>query len=127
MKNELGRFALRLTLFLFPAFFIHAWVFHILGKGFFGELILVNYLFNYVLTLLFFAIIFANLKKRPQYVGYIFLYTSLFKFVIFFLLIAPWLNMTGTLRSAAFFSFFIPYLICLIIELNVLIRSLSDK
>lgn len=83
------------------------------------------YIFNYILTILFyFALIYFKEKKAGQ-LGFVFLFSSLIKFVLFFIILAPILNFEGSVKSATFFSFFVPYATSLFLEIFYIIRLLN--
>jgi len=63
-------------------------------------------------------------------IGLVFLLGTVFKVLIFLVLIYPEFKQDGYQDSREFFSFFIPYIICLIIEtifLVLLSRNINKK
>ena len=125
MTKALTSFIIRLTLLLGTSFFIHAWVQHTMHIGFYQENIIVCYLFNYILTGLFFFILLAAERKNSKQIGFIFLYSSLVKYLLFFFIIYPGFNSTEGLKSAEFAAFFIPYSLGMFAEIVYLIRVLN--
>ncbi|OFZ58095.1 MAG: hypothetical protein A3D92_02690 [Bacteroidetes bacterium RIFCSPHIGHO2_02_FULL_44_7] len=116
-----------LTLVLALAFVVQAWSYHYLHYGFYGKGILLNYCFNYTIALLFFGVLLIYKDRKPERLGYVFLIASLLKFLLFFLIIYPSLGDNHSVRSPQFFSFFIPYLVCVILEITSIIRLLNGK
>lgn len=118
-------FATQLTLILGLSAFIQDQLYKHLQVNTNSIHLLYCYVFNYTLTLLFyFALIYFKEKKASQ-LGFVFLFSSLVKFVLFFILLAPILNFEGSVRSATFFSFFVPYSISLFLEIFYIIRLLN--
>lgn len=126
-KNRFLRFLLTLTIFLSSSFVLHGAVYHFLRIGFWERGLLLNYIFNYSITLVLFGVMTWKMKQRPEYSGYLFLYGSFFKFLCFFLIIFPTLGAERSVRSPEFFSFFIPYAVCAFLEISSIIRGLNAK
>lgn len=89
--------------------------------------LLLTYLFNFGFTILVIYAFIILIRKKSKQIGYTFLFGSLIKFLLFFVLIAPYLKMTGSVKSFAFAAFFIPYAICLIAEVWITVRILNDS
>lgn len=120
-------FTLLLAFLLLIAFLIHGFVYHFLKIGFWEHGLLLNYLFNYFITILLYGVLVWKMNDRPEYSGYIFLYGSFFKFLCFFLIIFPTLGVERSVRSPEFFSFFVPYFICAYLEIASIIRGLKGE
>lgn len=126
-SNTVSLFVITLTLLLGGAFVLHGYIQHILGIGFFEMQIVTTYVFNYILTgLAFFALIYYKNKKSNQ-LGFIFLFSSLLKFILFFVLIFPGIKASGSLRGAEFAAFFVPYSIGLFMEIFKIVRLLNRE
>jgi len=95
-------------------------------EAFRGELFL-TYSFNFFLTILFLVIFLLKEKAIKPYLGYYFLYFSLFKFILFLAVIQPLLDRTGGVKGHAFFSFFIPYALCVVLEIRFVIKELNTS
>jgi hypothetical protein len=126
-KNRFLRFASVLTFFLALSFLLQGAAYHFLHIGFWERGILLNYLFNYGITLLLFVVLTWKMRQRPEYSGYLFLYGSFFKFLCFFLIIFPTLGAERSVRSPEFFSFIVPYAVCAYLEISTIIRQLNGK
>ena len=85
------------------------------------------YLFNWLCTLAFFAIVRFGSPKMKSQLGYVFLYVSVAKFGLFLLIIRPFLDYTDGLRSPEFFYFFVPYAISMVYETRSTVRLLNAK
>ena len=89
--------------------------------------LLLTYSVNYVLTVLILIGFYFVSKNNAKQLGYTFLLSSFIKFGIFFVAIKPSLNMEGSLKSAAFAAFFIPYAICMIFEVVIAMKMLKQE
>ena len=84
-----------------------------------------TYFSNFLLAALAILIIYKFRISHTASLGYIFLATSLLKLIVFPLLIQPILVEHCPNSTHAFFLFFIPYFVALIVEIGVLIRLLN--
>ncbi len=82
---------------------------------------------NLILGIIVFGVIDFLKKSQTNILGFIFLAGSLFKFLIYFVYIYPLLIESGELTKVKFFVFFIPYSICLIVEIIFLVRLLNNE
>lgn len=126
-RTKVLRFVALLTFVLTLSFVGQAYSYHYLHYGFCGKQIVLNYCFNYLIALLFFAVLLMYKDKKPERLGYVFLIASSVKFILFFIIIYPSLGESHSVRSPEFFSFFIPYLVCVILEITSVIRILNGK
>ena len=76
-----------------------------------------------VIILLIFIDLFKN--KFKDQIGFIFMTSSLLKFVFFFIFIYPSFMDDGELSRIEFVTFFIPYSYCLLFESIVISRLLN--
>ncbi len=120
--SKILRKILKYTVFLLlvvaPVFFVHTSLLHQ------GELFL-TYGINWALAFLFYVILVLRERQLMPYMGYYFLYFSIFKFGVFLFTLRPLLDLTLGVRSPAFLSFFIPYSICTAFEISYLIKELN--
>ena len=91
------------------------------------ETLLLTYGVNFILTVLILLGFYFVSKNNAKQLGYTFLLSSFVKFGIFFVFIKPALNMEGTLKSAAFAAFFIPYAICMVFEVVIAMKMLNQE
>ena len=65
--------------------------------------------------------------KKSTQLGYVFLFSSMIKFGLFFIFIKPlFLESTGV-KSPEFFSFFVPYVISVILEIFMIVQSINKE
>ena len=86
-----------------------------------------SYTFNLVLALIFIGVYLAFKSKIISHLGYYFLYFSLLKFFLFFLVIYPNMDRAEGLKSPSFLAFFVPYVICLTHEIIFISREMNKS
>jgi len=86
-----------------------------------------SYGVNLILGIIVFVVIEFLKKSQTNSIGFIFLAGSMFKFLIYFVYIYPLLIESGELTKPKFFVFFIPYSICLIVEIIFLVRLMNNE
>jgi len=119
-------FLFKATLYLAFVFATHLTLLVVLEKPLFENLIVLAYLVNWALALIIFSTLLFFRKKANDYLGYIFMYGSFFKFALFFIFFYPSYNKTPGNSKEEFLTFFTPYLVCLIIEIKSLIKLLNS-
>jgi hypothetical protein len=121
------RFLLVTLMSLILAFVVH-W-YSSLSVGFKYDLyqLIFPYVLNYIMAFVIFLLIVKVQKINTDIVGYVFLFGSMFKFLVYFTTINPVLKTDGVLEKAKFFFFFIPYTICLVLEVLYLIKILNSQ
>lgn len=123
--ENLVKFFFIMFLFLFLAFIVHISVNDILGENVFSNKILESYLLNFVLGYLsFIGLLVAKRRYLPN-LGYIFMYTSLVKFLIFYIIFKPYYNINGDVEIAEFLTILIPYSIALYLEIYFITKKLK--
>ena len=90
-----------------------------------GNKITESYLINIITAFILYYIIDKYKAKFKDNVGFIFMLSSFFKFGLFFIFINPSYKSDGITTKLEFLTFFIPYAICLIIEIRALIKLLN--
>jgi hypothetical protein len=125
MIKPLFKFVTMLLAFMVTSFILH-YVF--LRFGYLRaefNLLIVTYTFNFVLTSVFFGLLLFYSKKRNDQLGFIFMFSSLAKIMLFFLLLKPFLQTDEISKSISFWAFFVPYAISLTLECIALVRVLK--
>jgi hypothetical protein len=116
------RFIFSLFVVLLPVFLVH----FIFCEPKWRQELFLTYGYNCFSALLFLAVFFLKEKTIKPYLGYYFLYFSLFKFSLFLAFIQPFLDLSGGVKGHAFLSFFVPYVLCLLIEVRFVINELTS-
>ena len=87
--------------------------------------LILSYIFNFILTVTTVFVIFCLIQSYTSILGYVFLLSSLLKFLCFFLFLAPQLSNTYDHRASVVLLFFIPYIVSLTMEIRTLIKALN--
>lgn len=114
------------ALILVISFFIHFSILKNLTVSLSSSKLIESYLINGLLVIIFFVIIKFFLQKIKTYLGFIFIAFSLLKFALFFIFINPTYKLDNATTIVEFTSFFVPYFICLIIEILFLSKLLNN-
>jgi len=120
-------FVLLLTVILGIAFGIHTFLQDKFQIGSFEKHIVINYCFNYVLTIGFFITLLIFEKKKSNQLGFVFLAASTIKLILFLIILYPSIERGTGVKSIEFASFFVPYGISVVIEILYLLRILNSK
>lgn len=114
--NLFFKFSITFLAALIVAFLIHIAILNVMELPKYDNLIIEAYLFNLVLgTCIFFGLYQLRIKMKDQ-IGFLFIGGSLLKFVLFFIVFYPTFKADGDLGTLEFSSFFVPYIICLLME-----------
>ena len=125
MKNTFTVFSFKLLIFLSIAFIIHISALYIVGLPMFSDMIIPAYLVNLALAIGIFGILYKMKDKYGSQLGFLFLGGSFLKFIVFFIVFYPIYKLDDEVSSLEFSAFFIPYLLCLIIETFSLVKWLN--
>lgn len=90
------------------------------------DLIILGYLVNFAMALGIYYGMVQLAKKQNKNLGFVFLFGSTLKFAVFFLIFNPLFMQDGSLSKVEFFTFFAPYITCLIMETLALVKLLKD-
>lgn len=125
MLKAILKFSGFLVIVLSAVFAIHLLVLYILELSLFGDRIITSYFVNIVLGVVIYAVMILLKEKYLNQLGFIFMFGSFFKFIVFFIVLYPFYKADGTISKTEFASFFIPYVMCLIIEITSLSKWLN--
>lgn len=114
--NVFVKFLIVLVSILGLAFFINITVLEEGGQPKYESKIVLSYLVNGILAVSIFLALYFVRNKLKNSIGFLFMAGSLLKFLFFFVLFYPAYNLDGDMSKLEFSAFFIPYVICLIIE-----------
>ena len=125
MKSN--KFIFTLFIVLAITFGLHIWVTHEMNFSLNISKIGISYTVNYIIAIAIFKLFTVFIDKKSELLGFIFLFGSLFKFVIYFLVLRPIISETESITKVEFSFFFIPYAICLVIEIYFLVKTLHSQ
>lgn len=125
MRNAFSVFTIKLLLILSVAFCVHLAILHFSGLPLFNDMIVMAYIVNAALAIGIFGFLFLMRDKYSSQLGFLFLGGSFLKFIVFFLVFYPSYKLDSDVSSLEFSAFFIPYILCLIIETFSLVKWLN--
>lgn len=125
MKGVQIQFFWKLIIITGIIFGLHIATLHFLDFPLFEHKIVLAYLLNIFIALLVFNVLYIFREKFKKQLGFLFLFGSALKFVVFFLFFNGSYKMDGTVTSLEFAAFFIPYMVTLIVEVYSLTKWLN--
>ncbi len=126
-KNKfLFTFYLSLILLSLSVFCLHLLILYLFGFPLSDHMIVLAYLLNVVLALIIYSELYWFREKLRDQIGFLFLGGSMLKFLFFFLVFYPFYNADGNMESLEFTTFFVPYLVCLLLETFFTARMLNS-
>lgn len=126
MDKKVTAFALQLFGVLLLLALLHIAFFYARAVEIPADLILIGYVVNYAMAIAIYYVLVQLAKKQSKNLGFVFLFGSTLKFAVYFLIFNPLFMQDGSLSKIEFFTFFIPYLTCLIMETLVLAKLLQE-
>ncbi|MBL4663773.1 MAG: hypothetical protein JKY22_09540 [Flavobacteriaceae bacterium] len=111
---------------LLVVFGIHLLVLDGMEKQLFAHKIVLAYVVNFALAAIILFLVQRNIKPNSAQAGFIFFGGSLLKFVVFFLVFLPSYKKNGSMETIEFITFFVPYVVCLILEVYFLSKKLNS-
>ena len=127
MKKQSVAFLVRLFFILILVFGIHVTVLYFKDYPFFNNKIMLAYVINFLLAGVVLFLVERVLNTKSSQAGLIFLVGSGLKFLCFFVIFNPSYKADGTVTSLEFAAFFVPYLVCLILEVFYLSKQLNNQ
>ena len=126
MNNPFLSFSIKATALLTVTFCIHLGVLKALDFPLFENRIVLSYIINLVLVISIFGILYLVREKYKAQLGFLFLAGSFLKFAVFFIVFYPFYKSDGVVSKLEFASFFIPYVLGLILETISLSKWLNE-
>tara|TARA_B110000285_G_scaffold23452_1_gene22624 strand:- start:259 stop:645 length:387 start_codon:yes stop_codon:yes gene_type:complete len=127
MIKSLLRFIVVFAAILLISFLIHASTQHYREIGFFEMNIVTSYLFNFILTAVFYFVLLYFRRKRPEQLGFIFLFSSMLKLLLFFAILKPLISNEDGTKTIEFIAFFVPYGISMISETYSIVTLINKE
>ena len=118
-------FALILALVLAVTAALHGAYLYANQISFGWDIMTLCYGINFLLALGIYITLLQLAKQKSQYLGFVFLFGSAFKFLAYFLIFDPLFKQDGNLSTHEFFMFFVPYFASLIAETIALVNLLK--
>ena len=121
--KDLIKFTFFLFLFSGTGFLIHSAIFSHLDPNASQEMIFFSYKFNIGITLLFTSSIILASEHLKEQLGFIYLISGVVKLGIFLFLIK---TSSFNIDKGVFLHFFIPYVICVVLEIVYIVKILNE-
>ena len=125
MMQNILKFSGILALFLFVVFAVHVLVLFFIDLPLFGNRIILAYIVNFVLAIIIYITMHLLKHKYQSQLGFVFMFGSFLKFIVFFIVFYPFYKADDTITKMEFAAFFVPYVVCLIIETTSLSKWLN--
>lgn len=115
------------TVVLFTVYFLHLFILGKYNLKLNESILMGAYFANYILVIVIYTTLYLLKNKYKDQLGYLFMFSSLLKFGVFFIFFYPIFNVDDKITKLEFTAFFCPYAIALIIETVALIRLMNPK
>lgn len=116
MRNPFSIFAIKAIVLLAVVFGIHLQVLNTLNLPLFENRIVLSYSINLTLIIIVFGGLYLLREKYKGQLGFLFLIGSFLKFAVFFIVFYPFYKLDNEITRTEFASFFVPYVVGLILE-----------
>jgi len=125
MNEVTRRFSSTVFITLGSTFGLHTLLNYFIDQPLFQNMIVESYCCNAIIAILIFWILVSLKEKYKNHIGFIFLFGSGTKFLMFFAIFYRPFKQDGEIIIYEFISFFLPYTICLILETYQLSKQLN--
>ncbi|WP_406685351.1 hypothetical protein N1F78_06400 [Seonamhaeicola sp. MEBiC1930] len=126
MTNPFFSFVFKATVLFAITFGLHLAILSFLNYQLLENHIVLSYVLNFILVIKVFGLLYLLRKKYKSQLGFLFLAGSLIKFAVFFIVFQPIFKQDGVVSKLEFASFFVPYVLGLIIETISLSKWLNN-
>lgn len=127
MSQKSIRFTLFLGGILLFIFGIHLLALSLNEIPLWDHKIILSYTVNFVLAVLVLLMVERGMRKKSAQGGFIFMVGSALKFLVFFLVFYPSYKEDNVMETAEFITFFVPYGVCLTLEVYYLSKQLNNQ
>ena len=125
MNRIVSNFLIRLLVVTVMVFAMHVFVLTSFETPLLNNKLVLSYSINTVSAILIFLVLFVLRHRFKNQLGFIFLFGSVLKFVLFILILYKPFYADGILSRKEFFTFFIPYFFTHVIEIFSLSKWLN--
>lgn len=125
MSPAIFNFLFRIIFFSVVVFGLHILVLDYLELPLFANKIILAYAVNVILAIIIFQFLYIFREKFKNRIGFLFVFGSMLKFALFFILFNGSYRADGIIERPEFFAFFTPYALTLVIEVFSLSKWLN--
>lgn len=123
--NQSIAFSFRLLVMLAITFGGHLFIRNYFSYNLFADKIMLSYSVNFIMAASIFVFMDRFKYKFKNTLGFLFMGGSSLKFIIFFIVFQPGYKLDGVTSKSEFAAFFIPYALCLSLEVYSLVKMLN--
>ena len=105
---------------------IHLGVLYAVGFSTPPLFLILGYGLNVIMALVIYVILKRFADRKSKNLGILFLIGSTLKFAVYFIVFQPLFSEDGSVTGQEFFSFFIPYFACLLLETYAVAKLLKE-
>jgi len=105
-----------LTSMLLISLVLHLQIQEYLNIEKWADMLMLSYGVNFLLATVILLILYLLRNKYKNQIGFLYMGGSLLKFLVFFIVFYPAYRADGIVTKSEFAAFFVPYLLCLILE-----------
>jgi len=120
MNKSLIRFHISMIVTLFGSYVLHVFLFD-------SQHLTLMYFVNFLIATVVYWLVYLLRNTQKEYLGFYFLAGTFLKIVVFLLVILPLIKEDDVVSKVEFLSFFVPYILSLIIEVVFLIDIIKTK
>lgn len=125
MTISISKFIKFLIIVLGLVFSLHILILKLLNSIMFENKIILAYSVNIILAIIIYTLFCKFKKMFKNQIGFVFIFGSFLKFILFFLLFNSSYKADGDISKLEFLAFFTPYSLCLIIEIFSMSKELN--
>lgn len=126
MDINISRFLKIITITLILAFSLHIAILKFLDFTMFENKIILAYSVNIILAIIIYVAFYKFKDMFKNQIGFVFIFGSFLKFTFFFLLFNSSYRIDGNISILESLAFFVPYFLCLIIEIFSMSKVLNQ-
>ncbi len=127
MSKKSIRFVLLMFVVLIVVFIIHNSVLNYYQIPLLSNYVLLSYLLNFGLAIAILVLVERAIKKKSIHSGMFFITGSALKYLVFFIVLYPLFIEDNIISKPEFASFFVPYSVCLVLEVTYLSKQLNNQ
>jgi len=126
MDINISKFLKIITIALVFAFSLHITILKLLHFTMFENKIILAYSVNIILAIIIYMGFYKFKDLYKNQIGFVFIFGSFLKFTFFFLLFNSSYRIDGDISILEILAFFVPYFLCLIIEIFSMSKVLNQ-
>ena len=125
-KQPLIKFTVLLSASLLIVFYLHLGYNYLSDNYLYSNKIIESYFLNFFMAFISYLVLFFSIKKYVSSLGFIFMITSVVKFLVFYILFHSHYSLNENIDLQEFLTIMIPYTTSIINEIHALSKILKD-